>query len=192
MSFDCNLDDFSEKSSQAIDYSDINELFDVNDEDEDKFKESLKVAISSSAPKIEEDDDYDKPNESEARVDSDGFKIPDKIGKRDSPALSSLLIANNDTNSNESKESIEQKQKKLDTPLAAMLPSKYADLDVTVLFPEFRPNQVLRFGRLFGPGKPSSLPQLWKNVKNRKRKKFSDLSKDKVNLISIFTHIEIN
>ena len=31
---------------------------------------------------------------------------------------------------------------KLNTPLAAMLPSKYAHLDVTDLFPEFRPNKV--------------------------------------------------
>ena len=136
--------------------------------------------MSSSVLKIEEDDDYDKPNDTAVKVDSDGFKIPDKIGKRDSPALSSLLITNNDSNSSESKESMEQKQKKLDTPLAAMLPSKYADLDVTTLFPEFRPNQVLRFARLFGPGKPSSLPQVWKNVKNKRKKKHFESIKEKV------------
>lgn len=37
------------------------------------------------------------------------------------------------------------------TPLAAMLPSKYKDCDVTQLFPGFRHNKVLRFSRLFGP-----------------------------------------
>lgn len=68
-------------------------------------------------------------------------------------------------------ESLSPKQKRLDTPLAAMLPTKYADLDVTELFPEFRPGQVLRFSRLFGPGKPSSLPQIWRGVKKRKKKK---------------------
>ncbi|XP_075588073.1 transcription initiation factor TFIID subunit 1-like [Dermatophagoides farinae] len=57
-------------------------------------------------------------------------------------------------------------KKRLVTPLAAMLPSKYADLDVTKLFPEFRHNQVLRFSRLFGPDKSSSLPQIWKSVRN--------------------------
>jgi hypothetical protein len=31
--------------------------------------------------------------------------------------------------------------------LAAMLPSKYADKDVTELFPEFRPNKAGRFRR---------------------------------------------
>lgn len=36
----------------------------------------------------------------------------------------------------------ERKKKKLETPLAAMLPSKYADIDVTQLFPDFRYGQV--------------------------------------------------
>lgn len=33
-------------------------------------------------------------------------------------------------------------KKRLDTPLAAMLPSKYADVDVTELFPDFRHGKV--------------------------------------------------
>lgn len=33
-------------------------------------------------------------------------------------------------------------KKKLETPLAAMLPSKYADTDVTELFPDFRHGKV--------------------------------------------------
>lgn len=36
----------------------------------------------------------------------------------------------------------EEKPKKLDTPLAAMLPSKYANVDVRELFPDFRPDKV--------------------------------------------------
>ncbi|XP_066256544.1 transcription initiation factor TFIID subunit 1 [Euwallacea similis] len=62
-------------------------------------------------------------------------------------------------------------KKKLDTPLAAMLPSKYADVDVTELFPDFRHGKVLRFSRLFGPGKPSSLPNIWKSVRKKRRKR---------------------
>ena len=42
---------------------------------------------------------------------------------------------------------------------------------VTELFPEFKPGRVLRFSRLFGPSKASSLPQLWRNAKKRKKKK---------------------
>lgn len=52
-----------------------------------------------------------------------------------------------------------------------MLPSKYANVDVRELFPDFRPDKVLRFSRLFGPGKPSSLPQIWRHVKKRRRKR---------------------
>ena len=33
-------------------------------------------------------------------------------------------------------------KKKLETPLAAMLPSKYANIDVTELFPDFRHGKV--------------------------------------------------
>lgn len=55
-----------------------------------------------------------------------------------------------------------------------MLPSKYANVDVRDLFPDFRPDKVLRFSRLFGPGKPSSLPQIWRSVrKRRNRRKYS-------------------
>lgn len=61
--------------------------------------------------------------------------------------------------------------KKLDTPLAAMLPSKYANVDVRELFPDFRPDKVLRFSRLFGPGKPSSLPQIWRSVRKRRHRR---------------------
>ena len=62
-------------------------------------------------------------------------------------------------------------KKKLETPLAAMLPSKYANIDVRELFPDFRPDKVLCFSRLFGPGKPSSLPQIWRGVKKKRKKK---------------------
>lgn len=52
-----------------------------------------------------------------------------------------------------------------------MLPSKYANIDVRELFPDFRPDKVLRFSRLFGPGKPSSLPQIWRSVRRRRRRR---------------------
>lgn len=67
------------------------------------------------------------------------------------------------------------RQRKLETPLASMLPSKYANINVTELFPDFRTNKVLRFSRLFGPGKPSSLPQIWRGVRKRRKKKKHDI-----------------
>lgn len=65
----------------------------------------------------------------------------------------------------------ESNERKLETPLAAMLPSKYANVDVREIFPDFRPDKVLRFSRLFGPGKPTSLPQIWRSVRRKRRKR---------------------
>lgn len=59
----------------------------------------------------------------------------------------------------------------INTPLARMLPEKYRHADVTRLFPHFRPGKVLRFSRLFGPGKPNSLPQIWRGVRRRRKKR---------------------
>lgn len=49
------------------------------------------------------------------------------------------------------------------------MPRTSEGLTVTDLFPEFKPGKVLRFSRLFGPGK--SLPQQWRNAKRRRKKK---------------------
>lgn len=67
--------------------------------------------------------------------------------------------------------------KKLETPLGAMLPSKYANVDVTELFPDFRQDKVLRFSRLFGPGKFSSLPQIWRSVRRKAKKRRKEREK---------------
>lgn len=75
------------------------------------------------------------------------------------------------SDSNAMSEEAKQAERKLETPLAAMLPSKYANVDVRELFPDFRPDKVLRFSRLFGPGKPTSLPQIWRSVRRKRRKR---------------------
>lgn len=82
----------------------------------------------------------------------------------------SLDAIRNDSSDNSSSDEM-RAEKRLETPLAAMLPSKYANVDVRELFPDFRPDKVLRFSRLFGPGKPSSLPQIWRSVRRRRRKR---------------------
>jgi transcription initiation factor TFIID subunit 1 len=58
-------------------------------------------------------------------------------------------------------------QKLSKKPLARMLPEKYKDTDVKELFPEFRPNEVLRFSRLFGI-KSSLKFKKWKGNKRQK------------------------
>nr|CAB3266786.1 transcription initiation factor TFIID subunit 1-like [Phallusia mammillata] len=51
------------------------------------------------------------------------------------------------------------------------LEEKVNSKDICELFPEFRPNQVLRFLRLFGGQKATSLPNIWRNCRRRKKKK---------------------
>lgn len=42
---------------------------------------------------------------------------------------------------------------------------------VKKLFPGFRPNSILRFSSLLGPGKPSSLPKLWSEARKPPKKR---------------------
>lgn len=50
--------------------------------------------------------------------------------------------APSDNETDTPRELAESYRRKLETPLAAMLPSKYANIDVTELFPDFRPDKV--------------------------------------------------
>ncbi|XP_034174297.1 TATA-box binding protein associated factor 1 isoform X3 [Osmia lignaria lignaria] len=140
---------YIEKSPNALDFSDINELAD------DEREESNKDTFGEKAEK--ENADYDADDEEVVNKSDTQLMPPPPI-----PEEKEALTA---------EEAEAARQRKLETPLASMLPSKYANVDVTELFPDFRANKVLRFSRLFGPGKPSSLPQIWRGVKKRRKKK---------------------
>lgn len=94
---------------------------------------------------------------------------PAETTNADAPAPATVSSEN--SASPKATETASSGEKKLETPLAAMLPSKYANIDVRELFPDFRPDKVLRFSRLFGPGKPSSLPQIWRSVRKRRNRR---------------------
>lgn len=126
---------------------------------------------------IREDDSGSKDNSTD---EDDGAKSPTAEDYSDITELAedeggpyvddSILMPPPPTPTSKSMSAAEAK-KKLETPLAAMLPSKYANIDVRELFPDFRPDKVLCFSRLFGPGKPSSLPQIWRGVRKKRKKK---------------------
>ena len=180
------VDDYTEKNDTAVDYSDINEF--IEDEQE-RLLQDLNQIETKQTNGIDEDDDYDRveePSQAEGKneisktddkgdafeKDKDGFIIPKPPRTTSESAAEESIKESDEKNvANEKSDQSDQSEskKRLDTPLAAMLPSKYADFDVTELFPEFRHNQVLRFSRLFGPGKSNSLPQIWKNAKNRRK-----------------------
>lgn len=65
--------------------------------------------------------------------------------------------------------SVKTNEDKENYPFSSMLPQKYANVDVTELFPDFRPNKVLRFHKLFGAGKASSLPKVWRGAQKLKK-----------------------
>ncbi|GFV37304.1 transcription initiation factor TFIID subunit 1 [Trichonephila clavipes] len=52
-------------------------------------------------------------------------------------------------------------------PLAAVRPVKYKNVNVSDLFSDFQDDKALRFLKLFGNGKPSSLPDIWRSVRKR-------------------------
>ncbi|XP_026488250.2 transcription initiation factor TFIID subunit 1 [Vanessa tameamea] len=140
--------DYTEKSPSAVDFFDID---DAAEEEKNDDKET-------STEKWKADDGE---NESEQRNNDEGYDGDMEGDGELMPPPSTVPKAKSD------------RPKKLETPLAAMLPSKYANVDVTELFPDFRPDKVLLFSRLFGPGKLSSLPQIWRGVKKRRRRKRS-------------------
>lgn len=185
--------DYSDENEMADDVQP-----EKHEEDDAKFREALSELVFKmpTAPiskptqppqpkrKLDEDDDYDSEGEKLSSKEKASPSIGDKAALKESPVISastvkqssdltiekvkSDLVKSIETNDENSKL---LNKKRLDTPLAEMLPSKYADCDVTEIFPEFRPNKTLRFSRLFGPGKQSLQPNLWRNVKNKKRKK---------------------
>lgn len=52
------------------------------------------------------------------------------------------LPVNRELKESDSQQLCDADKKRLETPLAAMLPSKYANIDVTELFPDFRHGKV--------------------------------------------------
>uniref|UniRef100_A0A8D0AQ54 Transcription initiation factor TFIID subunit n=1 Tax=Sander lucioperca TaxID=283035 RepID=A0A8D0AQ54_SANLU len=62
----------------------------------------------------------------------------------------------------------------LNLPLAGIMQKDAAKAlpGVTQLFPEFRPGRVLRFLRLFGPGK--NMPSVWRSARRKKKRKHRD------------------
>ncbi|XP_055377436.1 transcription initiation factor TFIID subunit 1 [Condylostylus longicornis] len=166
------------KNENAIDYSDINELAEdfsspPRESNNQSSNDDYDIEDEIPASKLSADIKNDGSLKDE-KSDSDTDKKDDKE-LMPPPSLPLKTSTYEQTYKSDGETDIKTEKldapKKLDTPLAAMLPSKYANVDVRELFPDFRPDKVLRFSRLFGPGKPSSLPQIWRHVKKKRRKR---------------------
>lgn len=130
--------------------------------------------------KLDEDDDYDSSDSDTRPTTSEKAAADSKTRPATQPKSSTAARPETDKADEASKEASASaaNKKRLDTPLAEMLPDRFADVAVTNLFPEFRPNKTLRFSRLFGAAKQSLLPNPWKSVKNKKRKKKRTISEN--------------
>ncbi|XP_061713687.1 transcription initiation factor TFIID subunit 1 [Cydia pomonella] len=182
--------DYTIKSPSAVDFFDIDDVAEDAQEDTSTNREAqpdtqtqtevkdetemdisdtaVSVDVKSDCPQSEANENWkDKEifQQEEQRAGDDGYEGDMEGDGGLMPPPSTIPDRTLKTQTSENK--------KLETPLAAMLPSKYANTDVTELFPDFRPDKVLLFSRLFGPGKLSSLPQIWRYVKKRRRRRRS-------------------
>lgn len=176
-------EDYEKKDDSAVDFSDITELAEdlqttmqatkvESGDDYDDVEDAIpatKVSVDNVASAKETDKDKPTASSSDGETkeaDNDKELMPPPTLPLKSVNSNAESVKTEITETSESKS-----EKKLETPLAAMLPSKYANVDVRELFPDFRPDKVLRFSRLFGPGKPSSLPQIWRSVRRKRRRR---------------------
>ncbi|XP_067327703.1 transcription initiation factor TFIID subunit 1 isoform X1 [Anolis sagrei] len=180
-------------TEDAVDYSDINE---VAEDESRRYRQAM--GNLQPVQRADDDDDYDadsedidsklmpppppppvpvkKEDEKEAASsgseDGDGIILPSIIapsalGKLDS---SSSSDSESEMGSQDSRKA-ESKEGELTLPLAGIMQrdTTKALPCVTDLFPEFRPGKVLRFLRLFGPGK--NVPSVWRSARRKRKRK---------------------
>uniref|UniRef100_A0A8D0DEX1 Transcription initiation factor TFIID subunit n=1 Tax=Sander lucioperca TaxID=283035 RepID=A0A8D0DEX1_SANLU len=181
-------------TDDAVDYSDISEVA----EDETK---KYRQAMGSLQPsrKTDDEDDYDADCED---IDSKLMPPPPPpslptAAKKEEPSspkgdgiiLPSIIAPSStadkvDFSSSSDSESETDRPcqglgaggppDSLNLPLAGIMQKDAAKAlpGVTQLFPEFRPGRVLRFLRLFGPGK--NMPSVWRSARRKKKRKHRD------------------
>ncbi|XP_025197408.1 transcription initiation factor TFIID subunit 1 [Melanaphis sacchari] len=162
-----------------IDESGQLENDDLLDKDTKKYLASLsKLGFSSMVSEVIDSSELrgiENGHEDSNTVDEksptaqDFFDI-DELAE-ETTSLKKQVLESGYNGDNEQNDKQTDKSKRLETPLAAMLPSKYENVDVTTLFPDFRVGKVLRFSRLFKPNKSSRLPKVWRNVKTKRKKR---------------------
>ncbi|XP_076037164.1 transcription initiation factor TFIID subunit 1-like [Oratosquilla oratoria] len=158
---------------QVTDDDDEDEDEDDDDDDQDDdedvgekspsaidFSDINEVAEDDSLIQSKDEDDYDADDDGEGNKNDSELMPPPPPPQEGGGAPASGAM--------------QPEKKLLNTPLAAMLPQKYVNVDVRELFPDFRSDAVLRFARLFGPGKANNLPKIWKSVKRKRKKRLPE------------------
>lgn len=187
-------------TEDAVDYSDINEVaedesrryqqtmgslqplchsdYDEDDYDADCEDIDCKLMPPPPPPPGPMKKDKDQDAVTGVSENGEGIILPSII------APSSLASEKVDFSSSSDSESemgsqeatqAESEDGKLTLPLAGIMQHDATKLlpSVTELFPEFRPGKVLRFLRLFGPGK--NVPSVWRSARRKRKKKHREL-----------------
>uniref|UniRef100_G1N9X0 TATA-box binding protein associated factor 1 n=1 Tax=Meleagris gallopavo TaxID=9103 RepID=G1N9X0_MELGA len=173
-------------TEDAVDYSDINEVA----EDESRRYKQAMGSLQPIGRQDEDEDDYDAdcedidsklmpppppppvPGKKEDEKDAAAtvLKMGDGIILLSITAPSSAASNKVDFSSSSDSESELGPQESGQRDASKLLPS------VTELFPEFRPGKVLRFLRLFGPGK--NIPSVWRSARRKRKKKHRELAQE--------------
>ncbi|XP_066190073.1 transcription initiation factor TFIID subunit 1 isoform X3 [Sylvia atricapilla] len=190
-------------TEDAVDYSDITE---VAEDESRRYKQAMGSLQPARRPDEDEDDydadceDIDsklmpppppppvpgkKEDEKDAATtvseDGDGIILPSIIAPSsaasDKVDFSSSSDSESEMGPQEARQA-ESKEGKLTLPLAGIMQRDATKQlpSVTELFPEFRPGKVLRFLRLFGPGK--NVPSVWRSARRKRKKKHRELAQE--------------
>ncbi|KAM4662387.1 transcription initiation factor TFIID subunit 1 isoform 3-T3 [Discoglossus pictus] len=195
-------DGWVKSTDDAIDYSDINEVAEDEsrryrqamgslhltrrtDEDDDYDADcediDSKLMPPPPPPPVTGRKDEERGPPSSAPEEGDGIIFPSII------APSSASVDKVDFSSSSDSESEigpqdrgqeEGKERILTLPLAGIMQRDATKQlpSVTHLFPEFRPGKVLRFLRLFGPGK--NVLSVWRSARRKRRKKHREMTQE--------------
>uniref|UniRef100_A0A8C6JS07 Transcription initiation factor TFIID subunit n=1 Tax=Melopsittacus undulatus TaxID=13146 RepID=A0A8C6JS07_MELUD len=164
-------------TEDAVDYSDINE---VAEDESRRYKQAMGSLQPVRRPD-EDEDDYDADCED---IDSKLMPPPPpppvpgkKEDEKDTVDFSSSSDSESEMGPQEARQA-ESKEGKLTLPLAGIMQRDATKQlpSVTELFPEFRPGKVLRFLRLFGPGK--NVPSVWRSARRKRKKKHRELAQE--------------
>ncbi|XP_065546094.1 transcription initiation factor TFIID subunit 1 isoform X1 [Lathamus discolor] len=156
------------------------------DEDEDDYDADCedidsKLMPPPPPPPVPGRREDEKDTAAAVSEDGDGIILPSIIAPSsaasDKVDFSSSSDSESEMGPQEARQA-ESKEGKLTLPLAGIMQRDATKQlpSVTELFPEFRPGKVLRFLRLFGPGK--NVPSVWRSARRKRKKKHRELAQE--------------